>query len=462
MFHFVIIKLFLYAHAISAEPCAKFEQTHHIPYQYEDPYDIQSLFKHKKKKEIIDQNFNQAMLYLRECDNAKINWTSALPISTPSPSVRKAGADAFLKSNLQNYSESRGNKKLIHRIIEKFTSDGIKVKKENIIINNSIFNIIQDIYSIIDWKPGDTILLPTPAFGHYVVQASNNNIEVQLIPTTQESSWKITPAQLDQALSQGKAKIFIFNNPVNPTGIVYTKEEVQALAKVLMKYTVLVIADEIFNEVVINEHKKPYSIGAVKGMENRTITLNGVGKSRGLTGLRISYGCGPKEIISRLTLHLSGFSRPSEEAAIEALTLNQENASYIKENRRKYIKNILFIESQINILNQKLSKHFNKKCEKTIYTKLFLGIPDATNVILISFQGLKGKIFKNKALASSLELAYFLYQEAGVAVVPGEAFFMEGNQMVLRFPVSPDQNELKRGFSKILSALLMLGNPPTL
>ena len=407
------------------------------------------------KKE-LGNSFFDSINYLSNIKNTTFDWTSALPISPPPVSVKKAGAQSFLFDDLHHYSPSNGDYELRKAIISKFRKDGIKADHNNILVHTSVFEILENIYFTVNWAANDSILIPVPTFGYYASQAAYHKIKVQFIKTSQQSNWKINSKDLDEALQKTKSKIFLFTNPVNPTGVVYTKEEVEKLAQVFKKHGTIVIADEIFKDIILKGEQTPFSIGAIEGMEDLTITLNGVGKSMGLAGLRVSYAHVPHWLITKLPKPLCGLSKPAEKAAIEALKDNLENRTYFKKVKQKYIEKTDTIKTYLKIIDKELNRKFtNKSSVAGSFAKLYLEAY-STNVALLQFPGVKGKFTHDKQINTSLDLAYYLYEKAGVALVPGEASFIEGKEMVLRIPLSA--KNLKEGLAKIKTALLHLDN----
>lgn len=405
-------------------------------------------------REKLGKSFDDSLKYLRSIKNADFDWTSALPILSPSYSIRRAGADSFLLDDLHHYSPYNGHAALRKIIQEKLQRDGIHAREENIVVHSSVFDIVEGIYSALNLTAEDSILIATPTFGYYASQASKSQAKLAFIKASEKTAWKISPQELDKLLTQTGAKVFLFANPVNPTGVVYTKQEIEDLAAILKKHRTLVISDEIFKDVVHKNKQIPFSIGAVKGMENLTVTLNGVGKSMGLAGLRISYGYVPTWLLEKLPRPLCGFSLAAEKAAVQALRDTEENRQYLEKAAEIYKKRIRDIKQHVSAIDQDLNekfKHGNRQPGSfaTMYIE-----PDATNVALLRFAGLKGKSIGTSKIQTSVQLAQYLYEHAGVALVPGEASFIDGEEMVLRIPLAA--KDIRGGFKRIREAFLQL------
>jgi aspartate aminotransferase len=215
-----------------------------------------------------------------------------------------------------------------------------------------------------------------------------------------------------------------------------------------------VISDEIFKDVLLDKNQQPFSIGAVEGMENLTITLSGLGKSMGLVGLRLSYGCIPDWLIGKLPEPSSGISKPVEKAAIYALQDTFENQEYLQMSMREYNKRLKIIKQFVINMDRELNKKFNIDILNAgFFIKLYIE-PKATNVALVSFQGLKGKYSDKKQINSSVDLAFYILEKTGVALTPGEVFLIKGEKMVLRIPLAAQNLDL--GLERIRKALLEL------
>lgn len=418
---------------------------------------IKDFFKPSTNLEAyLGKSFADSLDYLHKLKGINLDWTSATPIFSPPFGVRKAGAHSFLYDHLNHYSPDNGNAQLRQAIIERFKRDGINASNDNILVHTSIFEILECIYSSLNLFRINTILIPTPNFGYYASQALNHGLIVKFISTSKESNWKINPIELDNVLTKTRSKIFLFNNPVNPTGAIYTKEELTDLAKVLKKHRVLVIADEIFKDIILDSSEQPFSIGAVDGMADLTITMNGVGKSMGLAGLRVSYAYVPDLVVEKIRKPLCGMSKPAEQAAIQALQNNHENHLYLQSAINEYKKRVKLIKNFITLIDQDLSKKFASKFPQDGFFAKLYSSPNSTNVVLLQFAGLRGKFNGNKQINSSLDLANYISKDGKIALVPGEASFIEGKEMVVRIPLSA--RNLESGLRAIRKVLLKLSN----
>lgn len=403
------------------------------------------------------QQLSRTSAYLRECVGSRFDWTSAATTFEPATHIKAAAAKYFSQIESLKRSPPRGEPVLLKAIQDYFHRCGIKCSEDNILIAPSTFQIVGDIFDLT--KPAGKVLLPTPSFGYFVEQCEQRSIQTALLPTDESTNWKITPEALEKALTINKPSIFLFTNPVNPTGTVYTKQEVEGIAAVLKRHNVLIIADEIFKDIILNFDKKHYSLAAVEGIEDKVVTLNGVGKSRGLPSMFVSFCTAPRNIEDALRKeHAVSQQRTQQLVAAEALTDNPENRAYLEETAARYRDNISLIKERLVRLNGALGKKFGEQKEE--YVRPVVKNPDATNVYLLNFHGLRGKMINGKPLATGLDVAKFLQKEVSVAMVPYEGFLMDARAMTLRLILSRPAEELRQGFSTITKACEKLVEPP--
>lgn len=393
-------------------------------------------------------SLDEVGLFLSETGSNEIDWTSAVPMYSPPQYVRAAIIESGKTDNLHQYSATNGEISLKKHIAHSFLESGIPCDENNILIHIGTFEILKDIYSMIEWGEAG-ILIPAPTFGYYVKQANDLGIRVDLIHAKKENNWKIDPNELDTLLIKIKPKVFLFTNPVNPTGVVYSKEDLVAISQVLKRHNVLVISDEIFKDLLLTKDSNFTSIASIKDMANRCVTIHGLGKAMGMAGLRMSYACGPENIISNLPKILCGLPIPSEKAALSVFAHPFETKEYLAESIFQYQNNINYIKDKIKQINVLLNDKFGTD---VVYVEPMVEPVQATNTYLISFKGLKGMTFQGQSIQSGLDLARFLLKDAGIAIVPGEGSFVDSSEISLRFITSADQELLELGFNKIMNS----------
>src|ERR1700757_215691 len=259
------------------------------------------------------------------------------------PDHIKAAAMASLEAGFTKYTPSSGIPELRQAIAEKFLADnGIEYKPSQIIVSNgakhSCYNAI-----LATCQPGDEVIIPTPYWLSYPEMVRLAGADPVFVYTKEENSWKLTAEEFENAMTP-RTKMIILNSPGNPTGVVYTKEELQALANVAAEEEILILSDEIYEKLVYDDAKH-FSIGSL-GQEfyDLTITVNGFSKSYAMTGWRLGYLGAPDPVaraIDSIQSHVT--SNPcsfAQKGAIAALKGDQQNVADMRDEfdmRRQYI-----------------------------------------------------------------------------------------------------------------------------
>jgi aspartate aminotransferase len=341
----------------------------------------------------------------------------------------KAAAKQALDDGFTKYTPTSGTKELKEAICKKFKNDnGLDYSPDEIIVScgakHSIFNIIMALCD-----EGDDIIIPSPYWVSYPEMARIAQGSPVILKTTAESGFKVKPQQLKEAITP-KTRAFILNSPSNPTGMVYTKEELCAIAKIIAEKKIWCISDEIYEKIVY-ENYRHYSIAALEPkVKPLTLTVNGVSKSYSMTGWRIGYMAGPKELIQAISnLQDHSTSNPasiSQKAALEALQGPQEDLEMMLKSfaeRREYI------VSRINSIPL-------ISCLK----------PQGAFYVFVDVSRILKKEFQGKKIADSLALTDILLTEAKVAVVPGSVF---GDDNFIRLSYATSMENLTDGLNSI-------------
>ena len=257
-----------------------------------------------------------------------------------------------------------------------------------------------------------------------------------IVSTREEDGFLLTPSLLEKAVSP-KTKAIILNSPSNPTGAAYDRRQMEEIARVCVKKGILVISDEIYEHIVYNGFE-PVSFAALSPEAyNLTVTVNGLSKSYAMTGWRIGYAAGPKEIIeacvnlqSQSTSNITSFA---QKAAVVALKGDQGAGRTMAEEfakRRKY-------------LLDRIDRIPGVRCFH----------PQGAFYLFPNVSAYIGKSFNGNRINNSEELAQYLLDEARVALVPGEAF---GAQGYLRISYAASMEKIKEGIDRIEAALKKL------
>ena len=348
------------------------------------------------------------------------------------PEFIKDAAIQAVKDNYNSYSPVDGYTDLKSAICEKFKRDnGLEYQASQIVVSTGAKQSIANVCMIL-LNPGDEVLLPAPYWVSYSAIATLAEAKSIIIPSSIETDFKITPEQLEEAITP-KTKLVMFNSPNNPSGAIYSEEEYRALGAVLKKYPdIYILSDEIYEH--INYGTPHFSIAAIPELYNRTITVNGVAKAFAMTGWRIGY-IGAAEWIAKACNKMqgqmtSGANCIAQRATIAAVSAPKSKIQYMVDEfniRRGLILNLLS-----EIPGFKLNKPQGA----------FYIFPD------VSFYF--GKSLKGKSIENANDFALFLLEEAHVATVTGEAF---GNDDCIRISYAASEEEIKAAVQRIKKAL---------
>ena len=275
---------------------------------------------------------------------------------------------------------------------------------------------------------GDEVIIPAPFWVSYPDMVLLAGGKPKIIKCSEEEGFKLTPNKLKKAITS-KTKWIILNSPSNPTGDCYSKKEIEALAEVLKKYkNVYILSDDIYEHITFDNFKF-FTIAQIKELKDRTLTMNGVSKSYSMTGWRIGYAAGPKEIIKAIAkIQSQSTTNPSsisQAAAVEALNGTQDfiktRSNSFKERRDFVVKELNNIKG-ISCLNPNGAFYVFPNCKKLL--------------------GKKTKLKTDTAFVEKL------LEETGVAVVQGSAFGLDG---FFRISYATSMDNLKKALSRIRS-----------
>jgi len=275
-------------------------------------------------------------------------------------------------------------------------------------------------------NPGDEVIIPAPYWVSYPDMVLLAGGKPKIVKCSEKNEFKITPTELKKAISK-KTKWLIINSPSNPTGACYTKEEIEELSKVLIKNKkVFILSDDIYEHITYDGFKF-FTIAQIKALKDRTLTMNGVSKSYSMTGWRIGYGAGPKDIIKAMAkIQSQSTTNPSyisQAAAVEALNGTQD---FIKTRSDSFKERRDFVVESLNDIE-------GLSCLK----------PSGAFYVFPNCKKLLGKKTKLKTDKDFVEK---LLDKAEVAVVQGSAFGLDG---YFRISYATSMNNLKKALERI-------------
>ena len=348
------------------------------------------------------------------------------------PDFIKEAAKEAIDKNYNSYTPVDGYLDLKKAIIKKFERDnGLIYSPSQIVVSTGAKQALYNIASVL-LNPGDEVILPCPYWVSYAdIVKLKGGIPVE-VKTDIENDFKMTGAQLENAITE-KTKMIWFSSPCNPSGSVYSDEELSALSKVLEDYeNIFIVSDEIYEH--INYKGGHNSIGTYNAVKDRTITVNGVSKAFAMTGWRIGY-IGAPEWIARACNKVqgqvtSGANCIAQRAVITALNENPDKIEYMVEEFKARRDLILELLGEI--------KGFN------------CNIPDGAFYVFPDISHYFGRTIDGFEINNASDMSMFLLEKALVATVTGNAF---GNPNCIRISYAASKEQIVEAVKRIKSAL---------
>jgi len=390
-----------------------------------------------------------------------IKPSPTLAINATSASMRQSGLDVInfgvgepdfdtpehirseavraIEAGYTRYTAVGGMPELKDAIIEKFRRDNnLSYKPEQVMVScggkHVLYNLAQATLN-----PGDEVIIPTPYWVSYPPIVHLAGGRPVIIETKEADDFKLSPDALEEAITS-RTRFLILNSPSNPTGSVYSRSELEALAEVILRHDVCVVSDEIYEKIIF-DGTPFFSIAQVsEEAKAKTFVVNGLSKAYAMTGWRIGYVAGDREVIAGMTkVQSQSTSNPNsiaQQAAIEALNGPQDSVLTMVrafDRRRKYI---------VGRLNAIPGIH----CPMP--AGAFYVFPNFSHYFKETHEGTKIK--------GSADLCEYLLREAHVALVPGIAF---GDDNFIRFSYAMGLDAIKEGIDRIEEALEKLVGP---
>jgi len=335
------------------------------------------------------------------------------------PEHIKTAAIAALEAGFTKYTPSSGVPDLRQAVADKFLIDnGIDYKPSQIIISNgakhSCYNAI-----LATCQPGDEVIIPTPYWLSYPEMVRLAGADPVFVYTKEEDGWKLTAEEFENAMTP-RTKMIILNSPGNPTGAVYTKEELQALANVAAEEEILILSDEIYEKLVYDDSKHVSIASLGQEYYDLAITVNGFSKSYAMTGWRIGYLGAPDPIakaIDSIQSHsTSNACSFAQKGALAALRGDQQSVADMRD--------------EFNLRREYMLERFSKMPHLSVVR------PNGAFYVLVNI---------SKLGLTSQNFADRLLSKANVAVVPGIAF---GDDRTLRFSYATSLDVIKKGMDR--------------
>ena len=348
------------------------------------------------------------------------------------PDYIKDAAIQAIKDNYSSYTPVDGYVELKDAIITKFKRDnGLTYNHNQIVVSTGAKQSLANLAAVLINK-GDEVILPCPYWVSYADLVKLNDGTPVEVPTTIATDFKMTPQQLEAAITP-KTKMLWYSSPCNPSGSVYSKEELRALADVLQKYPhVIVVSDEIYEH--INFTGKHASIAQFDDMYDRTVTVNGVSKAFAMTGWRIGYIGGPEKIARACNKMqgqiTSGANSIAQRAVITALNESPSRVQFMIDEFK--VRRDLVLDLLKDIEGFKTN------------------IPEGAFYVFPNVSYYFGKTLRGKTINDASDFSLYLLEEALVATVDGGAF---GNPDCIRISYAASQEQIIEAMSRIKAAV---------
>ncbi len=341
--------------------------------------------------------------------------------------IKDAAIEAILAGKTK-YTPASGTPELKQAICRKFARDnGLEYAPENIVVSNGAKHSLMNIFNAI-CNPGDEVIIPAPYWVSYPEMVKlADGVPVTLM-TKEENDFKFTAAQLEAAITP-KTRALVLNSPSNPTGMVYTKAELEAIADVAVRHDLYVISDEIYEHLVYGDF--PTSIAALNDeIKERTIIVNGVSKTYAMTGWRIGYTASSAalaKVMSNIQSHAtSNPNSVAQVAAIAALDGPMDEMLKMKaafDDRRKY-------------MLERIASIDGVSCRE----------PKGAFYVMMNISALKGRTLGGVKIETSDDFANAFLEKALVAVVPGSGFAADN---YVRWSYATSMENIQKGLDRL-------------
>lgn len=346
--------------------------------------------------------------------------------------IKKAAIDA-INQGFTKYTDIPGIPELRQAVAGKLKREnGIDYDVDQILITSGAKSALYEIFRTL-CEEGDQVLIPAPCYLSYEDQIRLTGAELISFKTSEENNFRPTLAEVEANITS-RVKAFIINSPGNPAGSVFDKKELLKISEFLVDRGVYMITDEVYEHLVYDDHKHTSVASLGDRQKEMSITVNSVSKTYAMTGWRIGYVAGPREIITavnNLQGHAVGNANSiAQKAAVEAFNGTQQP---VTDMLQEYAKRREYMVQRLQAM-QGIRCHY----------------PDGAFYTFPNVTGLYGKFYNGKELANDLDVARFFLEKAHVAVVPGVAFSAEG---YVRFVFAKSMEEIKGGMDRVERAI---------
>ena len=364
-----------------------------------------------------------------------VNFSAGEP-DFDTPEHIKAAAIEAMRKGMTKYTDVKGIEPLREAIAQKYQNEyGLSYRKDEILVScgakHSLYNLFQALVN-----PGDEVLIVAPYWVSYADMALLAGGVPKIIQTDEATGFRVRAEQLAAALGE-RTRVFVLNSPCNPTGAVYDRDELRAIAEVLEKHDCLIFADDIYEKILYDGFQMHNIVALNPALRDRTVIINGVSKTYAMTGWRIGDALGSVDAIAAAgKIQSQSTSNPTsiaQAAALQAIVGPQDEVTAMVSEFHK----------RRDVVVDRLTEIEGIRCLK----------PQGAFYVFPNISSALGKSANGKSLESPCDVADYLLEEAKVAVVPGEDF---GSREHVRLSYATSLKDIDKGCERIQLAFSKL------
>ncbi|MGQ9810750.1 MAG: pyridoxal phosphate-dependent aminotransferase [bacterium] len=354
----------------------------------------------------------------------------------PTPKYVKQAGKRAIDEDFTKYTPNQGIPELRKAIAEKLKRENnLEYNIDEIIVSTGAKNCLYNFFMAV-LNEADEVIIPAPYWVSYPEQVLLAGGKPVIVETREEDDFKIKPKQLESVITFA-SKVLVINSPCNPTGTAYTREDLEALCSIAVKEGLIIVSDEIYEKIVYDSFRFTSAASLGKHIKERTVLINGVSKAYSMTGWRIGYAAGPRDIIAAMekvqSHNTSNASSISQIAALEALKGPQIDVNTM----------VAEFQRRRNLVLQRLGLIPDVSCV----------VPKGAFYVFPNFSSYYDKEYEGMLIRNSFGLTYYLLKHANVAVVPGKAF---GNDSCIRISYATSMESIEKAMERIIDAMSKL------
>jgi aspartate aminotransferase len=309
---------------------------------------------------------------------------------------------------------------------------GLEVSPEQIIVSNGAKHSLHNALAA-TVGPGDEVIIPTPYWVSYSDLVQMTGAGYKLVPTTEAAHFKMSPGQLKEAITP-RSRLVMLNSPSNPTGSVYSRQELEALADVIVERKLGVISDEIYEQLIFGDAKPTCFATLRPELKDLTITISGVSKSYAMTGWRMGWAIAPLHVVKAMAnVQSQETSNPSSISQYATIAALEGDQSCVAEMRKEF-------EARRDLVCKRLNELPGIRCP----------IPDGAFYAFFNVAAVFGKTLAGKKITDSASFCAAALESVYVNMVPGSAFGMEG---YVRLSFATSREQINRGIDRLAELL---------